>query len=223
MLPSTVLPLATIKNSSSMHLQIPSAIPREIKDAIIDALIMRYGHSPAYQWTHLRYITRFHQQQLEKHFYRHWLRRLIITIYETRDHWVDYRVRSGVEKQNDVIVRFKAQKQWAHLRPESKERWGRWIWNEEKRIVLRLSDIGTGPGETSMNEGYMGGAIISDAYVPELTTDETGKNIWFDWKKLFSTMFEEEMLMRKVDTIMVSFGVFMVCIAIRSSITNHLP
>ncbi|KAF2255263.1 hypothetical protein BU26DRAFT_153148 [Trematosphaeria pertusa] len=186
-------------------LHVPSHLPREIFDLIISTLISLYDQDPGYQWSHLRYITRFHKRQLESHFLHFWLPRTILTVYSDRvGVSVDYRA-FGVDKKTGLIARFKAREGWARLQRDSMlehEKWSWWeyimrstdpfdenTWWSQRRVVLRM-------GEGVLNEGYAGGGILSNMVIPGLQPDDEGGNLWFEWKTLFSNLFKEEECMR---------------------------
>jgi hypothetical protein len=75
--------------------------------------------------------------------------------------------------------------------------WCRSHGKEKVKTLVRL-------GEGILNEGYAGGGIVSDAIVPELTEEEMGKYVYFDWKMLFDNVFTEEIVMREAIEKLVS-------------------
>ena len=57
-----------------------SKLPRELIDTVITSLIFLHNDDPAYQWTQLRFITRYHRTVIEQHFYGFWVPKLSFAV-----------------------------------------------------------------------------------------------------------------------------------------------
>jgi hypothetical protein len=183
---------------SSISLTPPPNFPRELTDLIITYLIHLYDHDPATQWTHLRNIMRFHKAQIEQNFLVYWLPRLRVNMYDVCPSTTDPIVfRPNNIRKKTGIVHFRAS---THVpsHPSVDWLWAKQhfhsptpadLWND-RRCILRLDS-------PLLNRGYIGGGLLSDTPIPDMQCDDTGMNVWFEWRMLFSRMFAEEMALRQ--------------------------
>ncbi|KAH7074889.1 hypothetical protein BKA63DRAFT_324258 [Paraphoma chrysanthemicola] len=176
----------------------PPNFPRELKDLILTHQNHLHNHDPATQWTRLRHITRFHKNQIEQQFLTYWLPRLHIHMYDVCPGTTDPIVfRAGSVKKKTGIVHFRASTQmpshpsvnwlWAEQHFHSPAPAD--LWND-RRCILRLDS-------PLLNRGYHGGGILSDTPIPDVRCDDTGMDLWFEWKMLFSRIFAEEIALRR--------------------------
>jgi len=184
------------------YFQPPTQLPREIIDHILSALVSLYADDPAYQWIHLRCLTRFHRNHLHHHFLHYWLPKLLLTLYDGPDTYVEY-CAWGLQKSTGK-VRFKVKRCVGENANFEQPTPGTWwhdrlmrttypIGDERRRgkyIILRM-------GEGVLNEGYAGGGLLSDMQLPGLEVDACAANLWFDWQAAFSRLFGEEMVMQR--------------------------
>lgn len=183
----------------------PPNFPRELTDLIIRTLINVCANDPCTQWLRLRHITRFHRSYIEQHFLTYWLPLLRLSVYNvcpftgSADGDVEYRCHSVRKKSG--LVWFKGVDADGKEMKTHEEVCGWWVekhvvrmarddWSES-RMLLRLSS-------PLLNNGYVGGGIISDCPIPELRCDESAVNLWFDWKDMFTVLFIEQMVLRRV-------------------------
>ncbi|KAH7357471.1 hypothetical protein BKA66DRAFT_473334 [Pyrenochaeta sp. MPI-SDFR-AT-0127] len=184
-------------------------LPRELIDTIISTLIVLSDEDPIYQWTCLRHTTRYHKAQIEQHFFDFWVPRLSLTVSED-EHTVQYKARS-VDKGREVSKQRGSSSANNVMRSEPLAGWQalsgqREVWTEmimrttypigeeerrEKRLIVRM-------GDRVLNKGFAGGGIVSDLQVPKLRVDAYTGDLCFDWKMLFTCLFREEMVMRRL-------------------------
>ena len=192
-------------------------LAREVVDLIVTHLISLHDHDPAYQWTCLRHITRFHRAQIEQQFHKFWLKHLRLTVNEYGEVLEFRAVPGGTlqledQRSNSInastICRRRNLVQFEPSNPRRAERLlhspqdlGYWqhlieastypVGDESrraKRIIVFL-------GEGVLNKGYSGVCVMSDISIPRLSMK--GRVISFNWKVLFSNLLGEEMLMRR--------------------------
>ena len=197
-----------------------SDLSRELIDHIISDLISLYDNDPAYQWTCLRKITRYHKTMIERHFRHFWVPELSLTIrLSTPD---DYDVVCFEAPEEDCPD---AESSHKELRQDGSGKYVTFVaddydedvlfdlydnvqdWLDEvvkaahrvrhdtehaKSIVVRM-------GDGILNKGFTKGGIVSDVLIPgvafNIQTDPW--QLSFDWKALFGLLFGEEMAMRR--------------------------
>lgn len=177
----------------------PPYFLREIIDLIISSLISLYDHDPAYQWSRLRFITRFHKRELEHYFLRFWLPKLTIAV-PSFDFIVDYAAWGINKKTGHACFKMRSGFNELQSHPIMQPFWAEHIMSTTYPLgdeIMRNRTLLIRLGVGVLSDGFSSGHIISDIRLPSLNANEDGTNIWFDWKVLFTRMFSEEMLMRK--------------------------
>ena len=178
------------------------ALPRELIDNIIAELILLHDHDPAYQWTHLRHLARYHKPRIEQHFLNFWVPKLTLTLTEFEP-GVRFSAAIENEKSEDN------QSGDGHVDVPT-VRFTRCTWDGdwglETARATRPAEDGTRPsislvamlGEGVLNKGFTKGGIFSHIRVPGLNNEETTPiELYLEWKPLFTQLFDEEMLMRR--------------------------
>lgn len=200
-------------------------LPRELIDTIITCLISLYDDDPAYQWTRLRLITRHHKTLIEQHFHDFWVPKLSFAACLDNSYLDEYvcfkpykeKIEAlAIRDENGlpIFVAFEASHEADELIMSLGGREEMWIrkvispehsppyeGNGSKEILVRL-------GEGTLNKGFTKGGIVSDVVIPDAHIF-TGSDPWqlrVKWRKLFSWLFREEMLLRNFrDKILENF------------------
>jgi hypothetical protein len=183
------------------------ALPRELIDAILSELIPLCNDDPAYQWTRLRHLTRYHRAQVEQHFRKFWISKSTLTytdyipgLYFTVSEQDASNPKNGDQGGDTDTARFAAQ-----YRKEA------YSWNV---VEDWDSEYGEGPegteesppqpsavftlGEGFLNKGYTKGGIMTHIpVIPGYKYDQHPEEICLHWKPLVSQLLCEEMLMRR--------------------------
>ncbi|OTB07043.1 hypothetical protein M426DRAFT_93206 [Hypoxylon sp. CI-4A] len=181
-------------------------LPLELVERILDLLVDDHHHDPAYQWTTLRHTARRQMRRIERHFLRHWVPRLTVTLYSGPRCQIDYRLSSRAGEdglEDDTRVRFQTLGAAAGgLSSNSLLNKGdiRSLWDQygfENRVAhLRL-------GEGVLSGGMTGGYIVNDTEIVDLTVQDDGLAIFFDWRRTLDALLREEVMMRRIQTEMV--------------------
>ncbi|KAI6089911.1 hypothetical protein F4821DRAFT_44443 [Hypoxylon rubiginosum] len=178
-------------------------LPLELVERIIDLLVDDHDQDPAYQWTTLRHTSRRQMRRIERHFLRHWVPQLTITLYSGPRCQIDYRLsdHAGADGFETGRARFQtpgASDSDTHTlsNEDIKSLWGQYGF--ENRVAhLRL-------GEGVLNKGMTGGYIVNDTDIVGLEVENDGLDIVFDWRRTLDALLREEVMMRKLQTQMTS-------------------
>ncbi|KAH6848497.1 hypothetical protein BKA58DRAFT_406715 [Alternaria rosae] len=183
-------------------------LPRELIDNIITTLISLHSHDPAYQWTHLRHITRHHKAHLEQHFLTHWVPKLSFQIphYHSSCPYVEFtapaqpRTLQKDDSRNDGadIVVF-TESHGLRLSDVPNCWYEEATGNNERHPWEQIdSNVVVYFGEGTLNKGYSKGGVRNDVVIPNLSinTDSWPWEFSFGWKELFTRLFTEEMVTR---------------------------
>jgi hypothetical protein len=192
------------------------ALPRELIDAILSELIPLCNDDPAYQWTCVRHLTRYHRAQVEQHFRKFWIPKSTLTytdyipgLYFTVSEQDASNSKNGGQGGDTDTARFAAQ-----YRKEV------YSWNV---VEDWDSDYEEGPdgneepppqpsavitlGEGFLNKGYTKGGIMT--HIPVISGyryEQHPEEICLHWKPVFTQLLCEEMLMRRFrDRLLTTF------------------
>lgn len=177
-------------------------LPLELVERIIDLLVDDHDQDPAYQWTTLRQTSRRQMRRIERHFLRHWVPQLTITLYSGPRCQIDYRLSNHTSEDSFESGRARFQTLGAGVsdthtlnNEDIRSLWGQYSF--ENRVAhLRL-------GEGVLNQGMTGGYIVNDTDIVGLEVESDGLDIVFDWRGTLNALLREEAMMRKLQTQMV--------------------
>ncbi|KAI1389701.1 uncharacterized protein F4822DRAFT_210234 [Hypoxylon trugodes] len=172
-------------------------LPLELIERILDLLVDEYDQDPAYQWTTLRHTARRQMRRIERHFLRHWVPKLTITLYSGPRCQIDYRLSNYSGNDNLGIRRVRFQTLGPGLANSLNKEGIRTLWDQysfENRVAhLRL-------GEGILNNGMTGGYIVNDTDIVDLEVENDGLSIAFDWRRTLDALLREEVMMQKLQT-----------------------
>ncbi len=165
---------------------------------VLENLIEAYNDDPAYQWTTLRHLSSRQMRQIERHFLRHWVPKLTVTLYSGSWIQIDYKYDAEASACNNGKVRFGTVRDSLsdHISPERLATLWRHYSFENRVAHLRL-------GEGVLNRGIREGHIVNDTDLVGLEVGEDGTTISFDWRQTMDALLREETMMRKVQEDMV--------------------
>ncbi len=192
-----------------MELQNVTPLPLEILDII---LIKFLAHGdPITLWMTIRPISIHYKARVEDIFTKIWLPRTVITLHTTGDE-TDFRYQNPVQNpscKNDerqLLACFRCNYptlarpgERLYSRKETagriKDAWRNHAF-EDKVYFISF-------GENFLNDHLTGGHLINDSALPGLRFEDEMFEMWFDWRKMITNLFKEELEMQDVQRQMV--------------------
>ncbi len=194
-----------------MELQNVSLLPLEILNIILVDCFEEVD--PITLWTTIRSICTYYKARVEDIFTETWLPRTVITLYIAGDR-IDFQYHKTVQSpscKNDerqLLACFRYD--YPTLGRPGERHYGR------KEIAGRIKDAwqdnviegkvySISFGENFLNGHLTGGHLINDSALPGLRFEEEMFEMWFDWRKMITMLFTEELEMQDVQRQMVRY------------------